>query len=46
MTREQFAQASIKDCRALAREVDAEARANVDRYLQTGDIADLFPPLP
>ena len=37
--------ASIKDCRALAREIYAEAQVNVDRYLATGKVDDLFPPV-
>lgn len=45
MTREEFMKASIKDCRALAREIYAEAQVNVDRYLATGKVDDLFPPV-
>jgi hypothetical protein len=43
MTKEEFIRASIVNCRALAREAYAEANVMVARYLETGDLADLFP---
>jgi len=43
MTQKEFVQASIKNARALASEVSAEAKINVEKYLQTGDLGDLFP---
>jgi hypothetical protein len=45
MSREEFIKFSIENHRALVREVSKEAQANVDRYLASGNIEDLFPPL-
>jgi hypothetical protein len=42
MTKEEF-MASSENYRALAREAYAEAKVLVARYLETGDLADLFP---
>jgi hypothetical protein len=41
--RRKFAEQSLKEHMELARRVAPRARAAVDRYLQTGDLADLFP---
>jgi hypothetical protein len=46
MTKEEFMKASIENYRALAREAYAEAKVRVARYLETGDLADLFPEMP
>jgi hypothetical protein len=43
MTKEEFIKAQIAGCRAVAREAYAEAQVAVERYLNTGDLADLFP---
>ena len=42
MSKEDFIKFSIQ-CRALAREACAKAKVLVARYLETGDLADLFP---
>jgi hypothetical protein len=41
--RQKFIRASIENRRALVREADAEAKVCVAKYLETGDLADLFP---
>jgi hypothetical protein len=43
MTKEEFIKASVQNCRALVREAYAESKVRVSKYLETGDLADLFP---